>query len=393
MTDLRSFDPATGVETLGPDDLDLPALDDLLERAEPPVVTLVHRAERAAVDPAANDTPLKNALREAREALEGHADVDAEALLAPVERLLRHGREHVLDGEVLYLWPGGARRYRLVYPVTDRVEVAAEPLITPLLPGVTMSGSFVVLGLSRDAVRLLRATRTTVAEIDLAAYDVPTRVEDVEGADEAPEVNLRAGGRGGDPAIFHGHTDERREEVGVDRLFRALVEGVRGLLGDDTPVVLAGVEEHRVRFRRLADRLRVVEGGVDGNPADRTVTELRDAAWPHAAEILHAPIDEALARFGDEAAAGRASTDLAEVVRSAGLGRVATLLVAEGASAWGRADEGGVHELRAADEREPGDTDLVDLAARLTLRHGGAAFAVEATELPGESPVTARFRF
>lgn len=392
MTELRSFDPATGVETLGPDDLDQRALRDLLERAAAPVVTIAHPADRAAVDPAANDTPLKNALRDARDALTARGE-DAEALLAPVERLLRHGRPHVLDGEVLYLWPGGARRHRVAHPVADRVEVGDAPLLTPLLPAVTMSGQFAVLGLERQGIRLLRATRATVAEIDLAAHGVPTGEKEVAGGDEPPEVNLRAGGRGGDPAIFHGHSDDRRDDVVVDRLFREVASGVRSLLGDGVPVVLAGVERHQAHVRRLDSGLRVAEGGVDGSPTARTPTELRDAAWPHAAAVLHQPIDDALDRFGEEAAVGRASTDLAEVVRFAGLGRVGTLIVAEGASAWGRADEAGVHELRAGDAREADDIDLVDLAVRLVLQHGGETYAVDPAELPEASPVAARLRF
>ncbi|QBI18750.1 hypothetical protein ER308_03755 [Egibacter rhizosphaerae] len=394
MTEPTTSERDTGLETLGPDELTRAALRELVEQAHGPVVTIAHRADRAAVDAATNDTPLKNGLREAREALEARGDEDTDGLLASIEKLLRDGRQGVLDGEVLHVWPSGARRHRTAFEVEGRVEVGDAPLVTPLLPGMTMAGAFAVLGLSQGSVRLLRATKTTVAEVDLEAHGIPTEVEGVMTDAERPEVSAHEGGRAGDPAVFHGHFDERFEEVITERLFRQVDQGVRRLIGDRTPVVLAGIDKHRAHFQRISGSLTVLDEGVGGDPGDRRPDEFRDAAWPIAAAALRAPVDRALASFGDEAAVGRASADLAEVVRAAHTGRVATLLVGEGLRAWGVADGVGVDALRTGDDdRQPGDEDLVDRAARWTLLNGGEAYAIEPDELPGTPPLAALFRF
>jgi hypothetical protein len=76
-------------------------------------------------------------------------------------------------------------------------------------------------------------------------------------------------------------------------------------------------------------------------------------------------------------------------------GRVDSLFVALGVQKWGKFDAatGGVdiHE-----ERQPGDQDLLDLAAVQTFASAGNVYAVDPAQVPGgerHSPVAAVFRY
>jgi hypothetical protein len=78
------------------------------------------------------------------------------------------------------------------------------------------------------------------------------------------------------------------------------------------------------------------------------------------------------------------------VVPAACRGGVEVLFVARGQSVPGKLDEtSGEAELHEA--AQPGDEDLVNLAATHTLLHGGTVYGLPAGELPNGSPLAAIF--
>ncbi len=383
-------------ELATPEIVDVASLRSLLEDLAPPVVTITFPTTRAAVRPEENATKLKSARRQALGELErsGLRGEDAEAHLEPLKELLADADLwlHQLDGLVLHVAANGVRLHRTPHPVDERVIAGDAPLITPLLPGLTVAGRFAVLAISQDHVRLLDATQTTVESIDLAAHGVPTTVADLPGDDEPPELQLRAAGRGGDPAVFHGHERPDFDRLRTERLFRAVDVALPKLLAATAPVVLAGVEENVARYRALSGLARIVDGAVTGDPERRRDAELRDAAWPHVVDVLRSPVDAALEAYHAQVGTGLATADLAEIVQAGLASRIATLLVADGARAFGAVDDVGTVTPREG-EPEPGDVDLVDVAARLALSRGGEALSVAASTLPEGDRAAALLRF
>ncbi len=73
-------------------------------------------------------------------------------------------------------------------------------------------------------------------------------------------------------------------------------------------------------------------------------------------------------------------------------GRVDKLFVAVGVQVWGTADpESG--EVYAHESMEPGDEDLLDVAATRTLVNDGDVYAVEPERIPNGAPLAATFRY
>jgi len=87
-----------------------------------------------------------------------------------------------------------------------------------------------------------------------------------------------------------------------------------------------------------------------------------------------------------------ASDAIEEALPAAFYGRVESLFVALDQEQWGRFDPA-TNTLALHTEAESGDVDLLDVAAIQTLLHGGKVYAVERTEMPGDSLVAAVFRY
>ena len=101
---------------------------------------------------------------------------------------------------------------------------------------------------------------------------------------------------------------------------------------------------------------------------------------------------QAARRFAELVPSGRASNDVVQVLQAANQGRIDVLFLEGDADLWGRFDRsiGGRIQLHPA--AEPGDEELLDAAAALTLSRGGTAYAVAHGEVPGGGALAALFR-
>jgi hypothetical protein len=250
-----------------------------------------------------------------------------------------------------------------------------------------------VLALSRNHIRLLWATRYRVGEIDLPD-EVPASIAEALWFED-PEKQLQfhsAGrvGRGRVVATFHGggSPDDRDDERAM-RFFRAVDAGVLQIVGRARPLVLAGVEETVALFRHVSQHPTILGGAITGNADRAAAEELHGKAW-----IIAEPYFTRLA--GEDAAAfnggtNRSVTTVAEALTAALSGRVAVIFVPPSSQVWGRVEVGG--EVVIHDKQEPGDRDLLDLAAVTVWRTGGRVHVVDDEAVPGHGPVAALLRY
>jgi hypothetical protein len=120
--------------------------------------------------------------------------------------------------------------------------------------------------------------------------------------------------------------------------------------------------------------------------------ELHAGAWPLVEPVFEQAKHDAINRYQQLSATERAITDLARIVQSAHHGRVDTLFVPVGVQVWGQADPAtGAADIHP--EHQPGDEDLLDLAAIQTLTNGGDVFVVPPEELPGSEHTAAILRY
>ena len=343
---------------------------------------------------------LKNLLREARAGLQARGlDPDAiESLLDPLEELVTdlsfwNTQE---DGVALFRSPGFLRVFHLPHDFAQRCVIADHFFLKPLLPLVSRGETFYVLALSQNGTRLLEATCRTVRR--LHPEGLPGSLVEALGEEKtAQHLQYHTASRAprAQVAVFHGRgTAESETKEELRRYLRQVESAVSRLLaGRTVPLVLAGAEPLPSLYREISGYPHLAAESIPGNPEPLRNEELRDRAWEILEPVRREELQRAAERFEDLSATLRASSDLMAILPAARAGRVEALLLACDADRWGRLDEseGKLQEVHATPEQ--GDEELLDAAARLSLRHGGKVYGVDRGELPGGGEVAAVFRY
>lgn len=301
-------------------------------------------------------------------------------------------------GLALFAAPGFFRYFRLPLNFSELVVVSDRFHIKPLLPLLTGDGRFYVLALSQGGVRLLEGDRYEVREVPLGD-DVPKNLADWKKYTESvksrqfhasTDNSLGTGVRG---AIFFG-TGSAADQDNKDEIlewFKQLEDAVEDRMGEDrAPLVLAGVEYLLPLYRQASRYQHILNEAITGNQEETPDAELHKRAWdlvePHFADEERAAREAYAIQSGRGASVSR----LGEVLRAAHDGRVDTLFVRRDAQRWGKFDAA----KRKAEEHstaQPGDRDLLDLAATQTLMMGGTVFVVD--DVPGGGDLAAVVRY
>ncbi|HEX6332365.1 MAG TPA: hypothetical protein VF129_13925, partial [Actinomycetota bacterium] len=376
-------------------------LRELIEHRNGPCVSVFLPTHRTA--PANEQDPirLKNLLRDAQERLSRMQvrSPDAIELLEPAARLLDLGLfwQYQADGLALFLAPGAFQYFRLPTDLPELVVVTDRFHVKPLLPLLTTDGRFFVLALSQNEVRLLEGSRQRVEEVELEA--VPDDLADALRYDDLEkERTLHVAGRGGRsaPVVFHGHgIGDEVDRVLLERFLRQVDDGIWGVLRQErAPLVLAGVGTLRAIYEDVTRYGHVLGDGIDGNPENLRPEELHERAWALVEPIFEREREAAEASFHERQAQGGEGTagEVPEAVVAAHDGRVASLFVPIGTQRWGTFDASSRTVVMHKD-RGPGDEDLLDRAAVLTLEASGAAYAVPPERMPGAGDVAAVLRY
>ncbi len=381
---------------------------ELMEPREGPCVSIFIPTERAGKPTEQNPIRLKNALKEARTGLEdlGMRTAEVDELLEHAQTLIRDGRfwRQQSDGLAVFLAPGFARHYRVPLSFEPSTVVSERFHIKPMLPLLTTGWRYYVLALSQKNVRLFEATRDSIQEVhlidvpeSLAEYLQYTEVDaqtpdrsftyDITGKPGVPSQNV---------AIFHGQGeggDMANKKVDIREFLRQVEQGVRDVLREQrVPLVLAGVEYIQAMYHEVNKYPHLLKTGYRGNMDILKPEEIHQRTLEIVEPEFRKIEQEAAERYGDMTGAGRTSTDLADIVRSAAQGRVDTLFVVRGVEFWGNYDaESGEVELHL--EKQSGDQDVLDLAAYHAMRNGASVFDVDPDEMPDAAAAAAIYRY
>jgi len=371
----------------------------LFERQSGPCVSIYMPVHPREGDSEQDKIRLKNLLREAEERLraQGLRTPEARRMLAPAEALLQDSLFWLRGGDGLAIFCAEEffQRYRLGLPFSELLVVASRFHVKPLIPHVAGDGRFYILALSQKQVRLLEATRHTVAEIE--PERTPPALAEALQYERYEKVLLfhteTGPGPGLRPPLYYGHDPDDEAKERLVRWFHKIDDELAAIRGDThAPLVLAGVEYLFPLFREANTYPYLVEGGVPGNPEVLRPEELHAAAWPLVEPIFTADRQAAAERYAALAGTGRTGADVREVVPAASYGRVDTLFVPVDTQVWGLFDpETGTVEVH--DAPDSADGDLLDLAALYTLEKSGTVYAVPPEEVPGGGQLAAIYRY
>jgi hypothetical protein len=277
----------------------------------------------------------------------------------------------------IYSAPDFCRAFDLSDPVAESVTVTNHFYIKPLIPALQAERPFYVLALSQKHIRLLHCTEHSSEEVELPA-SVPTN----------------AGNGGVNGAVFSTTPDDENHLEHLDHFYKHVSEGVAAFLrerGDDSPLVIAGVDYEIACFRRVNVCPNLVQEAVHGAPDGLKGGELHKRALEAVRSFFETPFRTALSRY-EAAGEKRSSSTVKDIVRAAFDGRVLDLVLAAGAQYMGTFDDQ-TRDVKGHKQSLPGDEDLLNVAALQTLLHAGQVFIVPANQIPHGAPAIAVYRY
>ena len=370
-------------------------LRQLIEPGREPCVSVFLPTHRGGIETKQDPIRLKNLLKNAEGQLAQHAlkAPHIKTLLDPLQKLCENPGfwQYQSDGLALFRSPDNFYYYRLPLRFDELVVVTDRFHVKPLLRLFTEDGRFYLLTLSKNEVRFFQCTRYGVRETSLPEGTPRSLSEFLGLAGVEKQYQIHAAGG---TVMGHGHgTREQDTKQDLREFFRLVDKGVREILRDDrAPLVLAGVEYLFPLYRESNTYPHLIDGGVAGNPEGRRPEDLQSRAWAIVEPHFRKAREAAAKKYEENAGTDRSSNDIRKVVPAAWQGRVEQLFVAVGQQQWGRFDEESQRVILSA-EKQPGDRDLLNLAATRTLVQGGAVFAVAPGDVPGGGLLAAVFRY
>lgn len=302
----------------------------------------------------------------------------AEIALSAVDFATTHA------GFVLFL--AGDRALTLPLPRLDEEQSALGHrfLLRPILDLFEPGDRFHILAMSAGHVRLIEATRDGWQ--DRTPADLlrsPTEV-----AAETTAQNTRQA----TPHSYESPEELRKSQL-IDHIQRVSRGVRRHLAGDPAPVVLVAEPEVAGHVRKLDHWPELMPDFVNRNPAAMRDRDLHGAALallPPADARSQPVLDRIRARLGT--AESTVAIRLEEILAAARDGRVDALLVATNETIWGCFD-GRSGTVAASGSATGTEEDLLNLAAVMTLEHGGRVFGLPRDRLPREVPAAAILRY
>lgn len=299
--------------------------------------------------------------------------------------------QHNDEGLALFIGDDYFEYFRVPLDFRQRYLIDDYFLVTPILPMISLEGTFCMLVLSQKNVRLLKATRDSVEE--MALEEAPTSLEEFQKYDVYEKSLSSASGASGSKSMFHGWGDASIETKAVENYMKHIENEVTSIMRKrHDPLILAGTDEVVSLYKKANHYSRVMDDAVTTNPDPLSNEEVRDKGWEIIKSYFLQEMYDDIERFGDLSGTDKRSENLSSIVEGAFYGKVDSLFVPIGEHSWGKfdAEQDVVH---LSDEKKNGEHDLINLAAIKTITQGGDVYALNKDEMPDNTSIAAIFRY
>jgi hypothetical protein len=341
---------------------------------------------------------LKNLMVTAEEHLikRGVRGATAREFLKPIAELPQQPEwKRRKQGLAIFHSESTSRIYWLATPLDEAVLVGRRFYVKRLLPALRGNPQFYVLALSRDQVRLLKATRIDVDRLEVPG--LPANMElalNLQASDRGEQVHSgMRGDLGKEAAVFHGQggrSDTLKTDIAT--YFRTIDRAVGSVLKKRSlPLVLAGVNYEVAMFRDVCRYDNVAEESLSGCFDHASDHELYEQALPVAQRLNESTRTAAIAKYCQLVGTERASNAVEQIVPAAHAGHIETLLVDPRGAIFGRFNKA-TNSIDFVTEREA-EYDLVESSVAQTLLNRGVVYPVGREELPSSRWLRAIFRY
>jgi hypothetical protein len=368
--------------------------DELVGTVGTPCISIYMPAHQYGAENQADIPELQHLLRQVQVSLreQGMDDVKAGQLLDPLMKLLRnesswHGTN---KGVAIFIAPGFFRHFESPQSFPSLAVVGEQFHLLPLLSLIENDGTYYVLFLGKEDIRLFEGTRQTFRVIpvqgiaptlgEFQQYTHAERELQLHSGMRPPKVNM--GGRRG--AIFHGGGNAHdREKLELSEFFRSVDKEVRKKIGGDSaPLILGGVGYQTAIFRQVTGYRNILDGEVKGSAASISIQQLQEESWRIAEPYFMAASMNAVQKYHRLIGTGLASMDPDEVMVAAHNGRIESLFIPSG-DFGEEANSSG-----SGISSEQANRTVIE-----TLATGGIVFNIAPDSLNSNTPLAAVFRY
>lgn len=369
-------------------------IHELINKNSDVLVTITLPTHKKGEESKQDPIRFKNLLSEAGKKIEEKISKNgaADALLKQARELLDKPLfwSHADKGLAVYISDDLFEVYKLPYEIEEQVFVNDHFMVTPLLPMTSMDGSFTVLAVSRQNVRLLRCNRNDVE--DITPDEIPTSVEDYLEIDPEKQLQFHTGSSG-QKAMYFGHNaNEEDKMVVVEQFYREIERGITSELkktGD--PLILTGLVENTGLYSNVNTYLRIVDNRVKHNPDSLTDKELKDKGWEIIRKYFLSDMYKTLDNFS-ETANDKVSNNLGDIVEATVMGKSQTIFISKGEKKWGFYDADN-HTVHYSNQPGSNDVELLNWLSIKAIKTGSKVYLLPKEEMPIRSTVAAEFRF
>ncbi len=302
------------------------------------------------------------------------------------------------DGLALFIGHDFFRYYRLPFSFPEMTVASARFHIKPLIQLFGEDRVFYVLALSQKSVRLVHCTPDSCSVV--TAEKVPGSLAEYLRRDsQERQSSYHAGSSKGvsgsrGSAIFHnqGGTAEWNKD-NIQRFFGAIDKGLHEPLRDEkSPLIIAGADFLHPLYHKENTYPCLLPKGIEGNPDEMSLKTLQQKGIEIAKAFFEEERTKALRTYNKLAGSGQTSSDLSQVVVEAHDGHIFKLFVAMENQLWGSYNSES-RSVTVHEKPQPGDDDLLDLAAERALVTGASVYVMPAGEVPGGAHVAAVLRY
>ncbi len=234
----------------------------------------------------------------------------------------------------------------------------------------------------------------------LEVEGLPNGMDDVIHFEEkdAQQTMRRAGAGAGRGAIsganYHGHGPGLADET--EWVIQYLKEvnqtlWTELLSQESAPLILAGTEQITGLYRQIS-KYNIVEQSLTGNFDHEDKNSVYQKVREIAAPFFRENVRKALKTYYDNSTTELTSSIPEDVIPASFYSQISDLFIVKDAHIWGTFDEAS-NELVIHEEKQEGDTCLLNKAAIKTLKNGGAVHVLEQDKMPADSKIAAFMRF
>ncbi len=379
---------------------------DLIENVEGTAVSVYMPTFSAGRRQRENPIRLKNLINEVENQLEelGADEGTIESYLDPLDDLVKDELfwQDQSEGLALFLDANELRIYRLPKRFETLAVVADTFHVTPLVPIYSGNGQFYLLSLDLKHPEIYQGSKFQLKKYE--DVDLPESLQNMfdqfyefhshlqfHTKTRTPNPDVAAKRRG---EYFGQGGDDIDKKAEIRNFFHRLDEELMNFLdGEETPLVLAGVGYLHPLFREANSFPNLMPEGITKDVDPLSPEALHQEAWQIVHKKYQQDVEQALNVYGQLAEEGKnVTTDLAEIVSAAQFQRVNSLFLVESAHVWGRFDPE-ENEVRLAEEKTPGNLDLLGLAAAQTLKNGGNVIILSQEDIPENAQAAAILRY